>query len=362
MISRGVLGVVVMTLATTLPLTSADPSQFTFFDVPYPVVGPCDVCEGPDGAVWIQAIKSPYFARFDPVTRTFTHYLIPFTTPLLNVTLPPEVSRVLGKAALGCGIRPGLDGYIYATNGLYNQLIRVNTTTGEVKIAETSGALGNLDPLNDLSPAQNGVWFTMTTANKIGFLPYTGGQVLTFNVPTPASIPTGIFHASDGYVYFTELTTNKIGVLYPLTGVIVEIPLPPGCEAPSVIRAQTPSGGRSPFIWISASSGNSMCRLDPNTNKTKVYRNPLNGDLVAGHTKDSYENIWFITTVRNVLGKVDHLHNNVSVTSIPIDGVPADFLFALNYGPENALWFLETFHGKLGRYSLNSLNDYTGKN
>lgn len=89
-------------------------SRFKFYDMPTPRAGPCDLCTGPDGALWGEDQVLNIIFRIDPKTDKVEEYPIPFTLPKNeNATLPGNGKFV----ALSCAIRPGADGNIYASNG-----------------------------------------------------------------------------------------------------------------------------------------------------------------------------------------------------------------------------------------------------
>lgn len=42
----------------SLTLVAAAPaSRFTLYDVPTPLAGPCDLWDGPDGAIWVRSMR-----------------------------------------------------------------------------------------------------------------------------------------------------------------------------------------------------------------------------------------------------------------------------------------------------------------
>jgi streptogramin lyase len=76
--------------------------------------------------------------------------------------------------------------------------------------------------------ASGNLWFTESTANKIGEMTMTqtmgGSWVASFNeytIPTSDSDPTSIVAGPDGNMWFTEFNTGNIGVITP-SGTITE--------------------------------------------------------------------------------------------------------------------------------------------
>ena len=108
---------------------------------------------------------------------------------------------------LTCAIRTGFDGYMYFSNGNRNQLVRHDTKSGETVVFTPPGLLspaGDLQPLNDLTTAPDGVYFTQTTGNVITKFDYHTHEFTNFRVPTLLAVPLGIYYAADGGIWFLE--------------------------------------------------------------------------------------------------------------------------------------------------------------
>lgn len=181
--------------------------RFTYTKMLTSASGPCDVSQGPDGLVWVQNLFVNKLTRYNQHNGKLTEYDIPFTVPGFPATTLP----LPGKAKLelfSCALRNGFDGYLYASNGAHNQLVQHNVTSGRTKVFTPPGLaqpLGNLQPLNDLTTAPDGVYNTMTTANKIARFDYHTHKMTLFDVPTKAAAPLGIYYASDGGIWFLEM-------------------------------------------------------------------------------------------------------------------------------------------------------------
>ena len=62
------------------------------------------------------------------------------------------------------------------------------------------------------------MWFTESSANKIGFITPSGTVaefVLTSTIWAGGPEPEGIVNGPDGNLWFTEPGTNKIGMITP---------------------------------------------------------------------------------------------------------------------------------------------------
>jgi len=135
-------------------------SRFRYYEMPTPMAGPCDLCTGPDGAIWAQDILVDKIARIDPHTGEVEEFEIPYDGPgLQGGALLGVPDAFLNRTALACAIQPGHDGNIYAASGLRNQFIRINPTTKKIDVFTPNppNPLGNLLFLNDLYAHPEGV-------------------------------------------------------------------------------------------------------------------------------------------------------------------------------------------------------------
>jgi len=131
-------------------------SKFTFYDMPTALSGPCDICEGPDGMVWIQNFLVDTLVRLNPATGERTEYQIPYKNPPSPTSVLPGFGN---RTALGCAIRPGNDGKIYAASGVRNEIVVLDPPSGNVQVyaQPVNNPLGDLFPFNDLWPGPTGV-------------------------------------------------------------------------------------------------------------------------------------------------------------------------------------------------------------
>ncbi|MCS6826242.1 MAG: hypothetical protein NZ553_06495 [Caldilinea sp.] len=67
------------------------------------------------------------------------------------------------------------------------------------------------------------VWFTQRKGNRIGRLSIADNTITEYEIPTPASEPSGIDVAPNGHVWFVQSKTDKVAFLTPSNGVIQEI-------------------------------------------------------------------------------------------------------------------------------------------
>lgn len=338
---------------------AAAAGKFTFYELPTPLSGPCDLTEGPDGALWGEDIAVNYIFRVDPATGKVTQYKIPFTTPLSNVTIPGVSQAIQDRTALSCAIRNGADGNIYASNGVRNQLVRINPTTKKIQVfAIDNNPAGNLQPFNDIYTAKDGIWLTQTTANTFAFFSFATEQFTIHNVPTPLAVPLGLYVASDGVVYIAELVANKILTYNPQTKATHEYPLRLGA-LPGVIRAE-----HAGYVYFTLFTGDGLGRISMTNGSIDYYpTTAILAGLGSENTVDSKGCVWLSYFNENVMAKLDtttykytyipfpDTFASVDPTSI-LGIIPPNVDIAVNYGPGDNIWFTSVLKNSVGRYAL----------
>lgn len=328
--------------------------KYSYYKMPTPGAGPCDITTGPDGAIWVQDILVDKIARIDQSTGAIEEFAIPYTEPASRQLLQP-LPDVGGRTAFACAIQPGDDGRVYFATGLRNQFGRIDPATRKVEVftPPNFNPAGDLQPFNDLyrypgsadgKGVTPGMFFTMTSAGKLVHFDYNTTQFRQFTVPTgaPAGV-LGVFTASDGLVYVAETLANKLARFDPRTAKFEEFPLPLANFGPAVIRAETQ--GR--YVWFTGFLSGSLGRFDMRTKTVKVYsaRDPLS--FPAEDTVDAQGRVWFSTAGTNTLNYIDS--SNGKLVSFPQpDATPINFPvsippfldIAMHYHPPtNSMWF-----------------------
>lgn len=352
--------------ATAIAVSSAnqkrDDARFSFFPLKTPLSGPCDLVEGPDGALWGEAILVNHIFRVDPDTGDVEEYTIPFTTPISNQTLPDILPIVQDRTALSCAIRKGADGNLYASNGLRNQLVKIDPTTKAIEILQPPpNILGDLQPFNDIYTAENGIYFTQTTGNVFTFFSFETQNFTNYNVPTPLALPLGLYVDSKGIVWIAELLGNKILTFNPATEEINEYPLPELLQFPAVVRAE-----KDGYIYFSLFIGNGIGRISQETYEIEIFHTDQLLGLGAEDTIDASGGVWLSFFDVDVLARLDTDNLTFSYTPFPnaladsgLNGILGDLPpyvdVAVNYGPGNAVWFTDISGNRVGRYNLDDL-------
>lgn len=334
--------------------------RFTFYDMPTAAAGPCDLATGPDGALWGEDILINKLFRVDPKTGNVQEFTIPFTTPISNQTIPGLPTIIQDRTALSCAIRTAKDGNIYASNGIRNQLVRINPTTKKIKIFQPPpNPAGNLFNFNDLTTEDpNGIWLTQTTGNVFQFFSFADSSFTTYTIPTPLALPLGLKIASNGLLYIAEFNANKILEFNIKTKAKKEYTLPLPAQYPAVMRAE-----RNGWVYFSLFTGNGIGRINTSTKKIELYPSSQIGGLGGVTTQDSTGGVWLSYFTANVMARLNT--NTLTYSYVPfpntfaqgglsgiLGDVPPYVDISVNYGPGNAIWFGSITKNQVGRYSL----------
>ncbi|KAK4501100.1 hypothetical protein PRZ48_006906 [Zasmidium cellare] len=358
--------------ASTVNVVNGDPARFTYTYMKTPLSGPCDVSEGTDGLVYVQELLANKIVKYNQYTGELTEYDIPFTTPLLpNQTLPlPGIAKA---AFLTCAIRNGFDGLMYFSNGNRNQLVQHNTTDGTTKVFTPDNLLqpvGNLEPLNDLTTAPDGVYFSMTTANQLAKFDYKTHKFTYFNVPTLLATPVGMYYAKDGGIWFLEFLGNKVGRLDRQTGKITEYPVPLSAANPVVMRAETQDPETGDYLlWFACVLGGGIASINQRTKAITFYSEfPITTAVEVA--QDYSDNVWVSHVSSNTLGVYNPRYDNFTEIVMPGTVVPLPVSLPLfvgsgiyskpvgnpfTRGTGNAIWFTQLTANRLVRYDLDGL-------
>src|SRR5260370_26054653 len=106
---------------------------------------------------------------------------------------------------------------------LRQAILNANTNTGpdtinfNIKvgaISEVAIPTAASGPHGITSGPDGNIWFTESSANKIGRIT-PSGTITEFPIPTAGSFPNGITSGPNGNLWFTEFVGNKIGEITP---------------------------------------------------------------------------------------------------------------------------------------------------
>lgn len=220
--------------------------------------------------------------------------------------------------------------------------------------------LGNLQPLNNLWGADEGMYFSQSSANLISLFDYKTHKIKSWKIPTPLSFPLGTFKADDGLLYFCEMEGQKIGSLNHKTGEIKEYPLPiPFLLGPAVMRIQIKRE-----VFFTGAFSDCIGALNIDTGRFRYWHNtaPLSPAAVPSEvTKDKQSNVWFCTWTQNLLHKLNpktgaQEHIRIPHTAV-VAPVSAPFGFGIgldhyNVAGANQIYFTLATLNRVGRLQL----------
>lgn len=188
----------------------------TYYSLP-PGTSPADVTAGPDGSMWFTGPGDNAIGR-SSLTGTIQMFALPH--PSSDPT----------------AIAVGADGALWFTEQAADRIGRISTTGSISEYTLPTGAHPNA-----VVGAPSGVYFTEPGLNAIGRLSSTG-QLTQYPVPTAHAGLGGLTLGPDGNIWFTETTANKIGRL------LIGSPMP---TASAVITAT----GRNHVLYVRSGSG-----------------------------------------------------------------------------------------------------------
>jgi len=181
----------------------------------------------------------------------------------------------------------------------------------------------------------SGLWGAERATSKLWQLPFTGttpaasaneyavaGPPVSDTSPVLASLPTRIFPSADGNLWVTETsfaTVNGAWIAkYSPTGTkLSEVRVDPSRPA-AILDAQAidSTGG----IWFDdVTSANQFERFDTATGTVKVfavqrlYGSNARSLLTTYATVDANDNLWFVNSQDNRLGRIDHVTGRVDL-------------------------------------------------
>jgi virginiamycin B lyase len=185
---------------------------------------PHDVAPANDGGVWFTGQRAGFLGYFNPSTQA--------------------VEQVpLGAGSAPHGVIVGPDGAAWVTDGGLNAIVRVDSTTHQVRSYRLPAGREGAN-LNTATFDRDGVlWFT-GQAGVYGQLDPGTGSMTVYDAPRGAG-PYGIATTPDGEVYYASLAGNYVGRIDTATGktTVLEPPTP----QQGARRVWSDSTGR---VWV----------------------------------------------------------------------------------------------------------------
>jgi virginiamycin B lyase len=200
---------------------------------------------------------------------------------------------------------------------------------------------GGADPtVITLGPDGN-LWFTETTASKIGKIT-PAGVVTEFALPSQGSLPSGITSGPDGALWFTEPGSAKVGRIKPPSSTITEFVIPNA--VPSELFEDITTGPDG-ALWFVDRVTNSLGQITSEGVAREVSI-PTKNANPFGITAGPDGSVWFTEITANQIGRFNPLSATFAEFPIPTQQSSPGFITS---GPDGALWFTEFNANQIGR-------------
>ena len=276
-----------------------------------------DPAPAPDGSIFITVMQGNKIARFDPASHRFQEWEMPSGAKPHGLVVDPK-------------------GIVYYTGNGNGTIGRLDPATG--KVTEYKAPSGG-DPHTIIQGADGTLWFTVQGGDRIGRLDPKTGRIGEY--PTRGG-PYGLALSKDGAVWFCELSGNRLGRLDPATATITEIELPRGSGPRRV--AATPDGA---ILWWAFYGSNELVKFDPIARKIlKTYPLPSGGGGGAyAVTVDGAGFPWVNEISGNTVVRLDPNTEKMQVIKLPTinTGIRKMVIAA-----DGRLWYMGSHSGKIG--------------
>jgi virginiamycin B lyase len=253
---------------------------------------PHDVAPAEDGGVWFTGQRAGFLGHFDPSKQVV-------------VQVP------LGQGSAPHGVIVGPDGAAWVTDGGTNAILRVDSTTHQVRSFRLPAGREGAN-LNTATFDRDGVlWFT-GQAGVYGQLDPGTGSMTVYDAPRGAG-PYGIAKTPGGEVYYASLAGNYVGRIDTATGkaTVLEPPTP----QQGARRVWSDSTGR---IWVSEWNAGQLAVFDPASEKWREWRLPGPKPQAYAVYVDDQDRVWVSDFGANMLVRFDP--TTETFTSYPLPG------------------------------------------
>jgi virginiamycin B lyase len=197
-------------------------------------------------------------------------------------------------------------------------------------------------PLFILVDSQNDIWFTETTANKIGELAYPGYQMVEYTLPSANSEPVEMAWSLDRTsIWITETQTGKIARFDLSSHSFVEYSPPSSLGLKNPVGIVVDDLGN---VWVSEHGGSAVVELTLSNSTFKAFPTSVpTGSFpisaVATLAIDSQGRLWFVEHYANKVGRLDPTTDRIEEFQIPSSGLAYSVLNALD--AQGNFWFTE---------------------
>ncbi len=197
-------------------------------------------------------------------------------------------------------------------------------------------------PLSITAGPDGNLWFTESSANKIGEIDTTTHVITEFPVPTANSGLGGITTGPDGNIWFTE-ESGQIGQINPTTHAITEFRT--ATVGNGFVGPQDITTGTDGNLWFTDYTNNEIGEINPTTHAIAEFPIPTASCGPSGITTGPGGNLWFTELITGKIGQINPITHAITEFSIPTSGSGPDFITT---GTDGNLWFTEGDVSKIG--------------
>lgn len=213
----------------------------------------------------------------------------------------------------------------------------------EIKVTIREYELPTADerPHDPAVGADGSLWYTGQSANLLGRLDESSGQVEEFPLTIPGSGPHGLVADGAGQIWFTANSRGYIGRLNPVTREVESFFLPDE----RATDPHTPIFDREGVLWFTVQSGNLVGRLDPLTGAITLKQPPTAGARPYGIVIHPDGEPYFCEFGTNKLARIDRQTLEFREWTLPEGARPR----RLAATPDGRLYYTDYARGYLGR-------------
>ena len=208
---------------------------------------------------------------------------------------------------------------------------------------------------HDVAPAADGrtIWYTAQAAGELARLdPKTGkSHIIALG---KGSAPHGVIVGPDGAPWITDGGLNAIIRVDPVTEKVRVFPLPnDGSSSISNANLNTATFDHNGILWFTGQSG-IYGRLDPAIGRIQVFNAP-SGPGPYGITTTPEGNIYYASLAGNYIARIDLVSHNSIVIQPPTPDQGARRIWSDSHG---RLWITEWNAGNLAVYDPAATNKW----
>lgn len=171
----------------------------------------------------------------------------------------------------------------------------------DVVIREWDVPTPNSRPHDPAAAPDGSLWYTGQTANKLGRLDPSSGQIREYSLPIPNSGPHGLVADRAGFIWYTANSAGYIGKLNPSTGEVTPYMMPDA----RATDPHTPVFDQRWILWFTVQGGNFLGKLDTQTGTVTLRQSPTAGSRPYGIIVNSQGIPFFCENGTNKIGRID---------------------------------------------------------